>query len=315
MQDWIKKILKWMSIIVGAIAIAVLLRGFGFTSYLIPSEGMENSLFCGDRVLVNKWSYGLRTPMMRWFGYHRWNSQVAGRGDIIVFNNPADLASPYVDCREIYISRCTGIPGDTLWVDSLFSLIPSENRINPDHKQLYSYPREYENQMDSLFTVLSIVDNGLMGQDSIHNVRSFSQYEYYLLEQALDTANWIRQQSTDMSSHARPLIIPGKGQPVRVYPWNIVLLRNMLMLHEGKQAEIVGDTLFVEGEPVQECIFNKDYYWMVSDNSVNLSDSRLFGFVPHDHLIGKAIFIWLSKEPDTSLLKGYRWNRFFQSVK
>ncbi len=312
MQDWIRKILKWLAIFAGAIAIAVLLRGFGFTSYLIPSEGMENSLLCGDRVLVNKWSYGLRTPLMRWFGYHRWNSRTAGRGDIVVFNNPADLGSPYIDRRETYISRCTGIPGDTLWVDSLFSLIPSENRINPDRKQLYAYPREYEGRMDSLLTLLSITGNDLMGQDSARNVRGFSLYEYYLLEQALDTDNWIQRQSTD--SHARPLIIPGKGKPVRVYPWNIVLLRNMLMLHENKQAEIIDDTLYIEGEAVQECIFSKDYYWMVSDNSVNLSDSRLFGFLPQDHLIGKAMLIWLSKEPDTSLLKGFRWNRFFQTV-
>jgi signal peptidase I len=65
------------------------------------------------------------------------------------------------------------------------------------------------------------------------------------------------------------------------------LLRNTLVLHEGKQAEIRNDTLYIEGRPSQHCYFTKDYYWMASNNSVNLSDSRLFGFVPQDHVIGK----------------------------
>ena len=96
---------------------------------------------------------------------------------------------------------------------------------------------------------------------------------------------------------------------------NITLLRNTLVLHEGKQAEIKNDTLYVDEKPTQHCYFTKDYYWMGANNSVNLSDSRLFGFVPQDHIIGKASLIWFSKEKGTGILDGYRWNRYFQSVK
>lgn len=154
-----------------------------------------------------------------------------------------------------------------------------------------------------------------MGQDSIKNVRSFSRYEYYLLEQAMNGNCWIKLLDKKDSIEAlRPLIVPGKGKAVRVYPWNRTLLRNTLVLHEKKQAEIKNDTLYIEGKPVQHCYFTKDYYWVSANNSINLSDSRLFGFVPKDHIIGKASLIWFSKESETGPFGGYRWKRFFSPV-
>lgn len=75
-------------------------------------------------------------------------------------------------------------------------------------------------------------------------------------------------------------------------------------MHEGKQAEIKNDTLYIDGKPTQHCFFTKDYYWMASNNSVNLSDSRLFGFVPQDHMIGKASLIWFSKEKEREYWTG-----------
>ena len=127
--------------------------------------------------------------------------------------------------------------------------------------------------------------------------------------------NWIQPLTEKSEKELKPLIVPGKGKALRVYPWNITLLRNTLVMHEGKQAEIKNDTLYIDGKPTQHCFFTKDYYWMASNNSVNLSDSRLFGFVPQDHIIGKASLIWFSKEKGTGIFDGYRWNRFFQSVK
>ena len=306
---------KWILAFVGAIVIVLLLRGFAFTSCLIPSTGMENSLFQGERILVNKWSYGLRLPLMSAFSYHRWRERPVQKRDIVVFNNPAGIQQPTIDRREIYISRCIGTPGDTLLVDSLFSVSSPEAQFNPDKKRLYTYPASKENLITSLIRTLSITNDGLMGSDDSTHVRSFSRYEYYLLEQAIGDRNWIRPLTEKQDKELKPLIAPSKGKALRVYPWNITLLRNTLVMHEGKQAEIKNDTLYIDGKPTQHCFFTKDYYWMASNNSVNLSDSRLFGFVPQDHMIGKASLIWFSKEKGTGILDGYRWNRFFQSVK
>ena len=307
--------LKWIFAFAGAIAVVLLLRGFAFTSCLIPSTCMENSLFQGERILVNKWSYGLRLPLMSLFSYHRWCERSVRKQDVVVFNNPAAIGQPTIDRREIYISRCIGTPGDTLLVDSLFSVSSPEAQFNPDKKRLYSYPATKEQLITSLMQTLSITNDGLMGSNDSTHVRSFSRYEYYLLEQAISDQNWIQPLTEKSEKELKPLIVPGKGKALRVYPWNITLLRNTLVMHEGKQAEIKNDTLYIDGKPTQHCFFTKDYYWMASNNSVNLSDSRLFGFVPQDHIIGKASLIWFSKEKGTGIFDGYRWNRFFQSVK
>ena len=307
--------LKWIFAFAGAIAVVLLLRGFAFTSCLIPSTGMENSLFQGERILVNKWSYGLRLPLMSLFSYHRWCERSVRKQDVVVFNNPAAIGQPTIDRREIYISRCIGTPGDTLLVDSLFSVSSPEAQFNPDKKRLYSYPATKEQLITSLMQTLSITNDGLMGSNDSTHVRSFSRYEYYLLEQAISDQNWIQPLTEKSEKELKPLIVPGKGKALRVYPWNITLLRNTLVMHDGKQAEIKNDTLYIDGKPTQHCFFTKDYYWMASNNSVNLSDSRLFGFVPQDHIIGKASLIWFSKEKGTGIFDGYRWNRFFQSVK
>lgn len=308
------KNLKWITAIAGAIVIMLLLRGFAFTSCFIPSQGMENSLFEGERILVNKWSYGLRLPFMSLLSYQRWNSRPVRKEEIVIFNNPANSSAPATDLKEVFISRCIGVPGDTLLVDSSFTVLPAQGADSPDLKRLYRYPAPKEQQLDSLLSILSICPNELMGRDSANHVRSFSRYEYYLLEQALNSNCWIQPIQAETGRTAHPLIVPGKGKMIRVYPWNRTLLRNTLVLHEGRQAEIRNDTLFVDGRPAQHCYFTKDYYWMASNNSVNTTDSRLFGFVPHDHVIGKASLVWFSKEPGSGLFDGYRWKRFFQPV-
>lgn len=114
MNNW-----KTAGTVIGIILVIVLLRGCVVTSYLIPSSGMENSLFQGERILVNKWSYGLRLPFMSLWNYHRWGDSPVQKEDIIVFNNPANLSESAIDRREVFISRCIGVPGDTLLIDSL----------------------------------------------------------------------------------------------------------------------------------------------------------------------------------------------------
>ncbi|KAA6307309.1 Signal peptidase I, partial [termite gut metagenome] len=110
---------KWLIAISGAAIIVLLLHLFAFTSYYIPSAGMENTLIQGERIIVNKWSYGLRLPFMSFFPYTRLKERGIEKGDVTVFNNPANTLQPVIDRREIFIGRCGGIPGDALLVDSL----------------------------------------------------------------------------------------------------------------------------------------------------------------------------------------------------
>ena len=285
-------------ILTTVILTVVLLRECVATSYLIPSSGMENVLYQGERILVNRWSYGLRLPFMKLWGYHRWAENDVAREDIIVFNNPANRKEKVIDQREVFISRCIGLPGDTLLMDTLFNISAAANS-SPDQKFLYAYLKEKEAQLDSLLARLSISQEKPVGGDSIRNIRNFSRYEYYLLEQAMNDSCWISLlHPQEAVANLNPFIIPHQGSTLRVYPWNRALLCNTLLLHEGKKAAIVNDTLYVDGKPVEECHFTKDYHWVVSGSPISLSDSRLFGWVPKDHIIGKASYIWFSADKE-----------------
>lgn len=283
-----------------AVALVLLIKTFAFTSCTIPSTGMENSLYQGERVLVNKWSYGFRVPFSTW----RWLGRPVGRGDIVLFNNPHPRSlQTAVNRRELFISRCVGISGDTLMLNDEL-LVTNERVWSPDSKSLYVYPYMAEDTIRCAMRQSGITGNRLVGYADEKYIRSFSHYEYYLLRQRLSGKVELAPLYREEANKSHPFVVPAKGKPVDVYPWNAALLCNTILQHEGKRAAVKGDTLFVEGKPVTAYTFGKDYYWMASNNPVNLCDSRLFGLVPDDHLIGKAVRVWFSS----------RKGRFFQRV-
>ena len=289
-----KRIPISIKVLLTAVLIVLLFKAFVFTSCAIPSTGMENSLYQGERVLVNKWSYGLRIP----FTTVRLLADKGEKGDIMLFNNPtpASWESP-IFARDLYISRCVGTPGDTLMLNDEL-LVTGEKALSPDSKVLYSYPHTAEDTLQQVMKTLGIQENPLIGYADGMYVRSFSHYEHYLLKQKLDGQIDLQPVHGNDSTKSHPFVIPAKGKKVQVYPWNMTLLCNTLVHHEQRKAEIKNDTLYVEGKPATWCVFNKDYYWMASNNPVNLYDSRLFGLVPHDHLIGRVFTIWYSPKKE-----------------
>ncbi len=303
-----KQLLKAVLI---AAALVVLIKVFAFTSCTIPSTGMENSLLRGERVIVNKWSYGLRLPLMGMTGYHRLAARGVERGDIVLFNNPAGKGT--IDRRELFINRCIGLPGDTLMLNG--QLIQTRDQVlSPDSKLVYAYPGEQEDLVVEAMRRVGIGDNKLVGFDRGDFLRSFSHYEIYLMRQELRGQFTFRSLQTDTADGVHPFVVPARGRAVRVYPWNAKLLCNTIVQHEGRQARLQGDTLWVDGRRVTSYTFTKDYHWVASNNSVSLCDSRLFGFVPDDHIIGRASLIWFSKDTEEPFWHGFRWKRFFRLV-
>lgn len=282
-----RRLLYILLLLLATVLLVLLLRGCAVTSCLIPSTGMENTLRQGERILVNKWSYGLRLPGMAWWGYRRWRERPVGRGDVVVFNNPANHKEPLISRRETYIGRCIGLPGDTLWVDSLF-VVHRPQWQGPDAKSLYRYPRRQQAVLDTLLRRLAITTDAAWPLDSLHLLRSFSRYEYYLLQQASTDGQWLQPWYAGQALPLHPLVVPRRGVPVEVHPWNVVLLCNTLLLHEHRKAALRGDSLLLDGKPVSHCRFSKDYHWVVTDNAANTTDSRRFGLVPKDHFIGRA---------------------------
>jgi signal peptidase I len=113
-----------------------------------------------------------------------------------------------------------------------------------------------------------------------------------------------------------PLVIPAKGWTIDVTNKdNLYRYAQTIVLYEHANATIIDDKLLINGQPVTQYTFKQDYYWMMGDNRHNSLDSRYWGFVPEDHIVGKPLFVWLSKDSFNPGLSSIHWNRMFRSVK
>lgn len=230
--------------IIGAFCVTFLLgwliHSFLWVQYTVVKNGQEPVFYPGDRVVVNRMSYGLRLPFEGWLGYHRWGENKPLVGDWIVYNNPVDKEKNIAD-RSLYLGHCIAVPGDTVW---------------------------------------------------------------FTWNQSLASKN--------LGSSSFPFVIPGKGYPVEVTPWNIRLLCNTLNKHEGKGSVIFKDSiLLVDGLPRKKIVFSQDYFWVHSGRRLNSGDSRLFGFIPMSHLLGKAFMISYSFDSKQSFFYKIRSSRLF----
>ena len=112
-----------------------------------------------------------------------------------------------------------------------------------------------------------------------------------------------------------PIWIPKRGATIELTPENLALYRRCIKNYEHNELEEKDGVVYINGEKATTYTFQYDYYWMMGDNRHNSADSRSWGFVPEDHIVGKPIMIWLSLDKDRSLFDGgIRWNRLFRWV-
>jgi signal peptidase I len=111
-----------------------------------------------------------------------------------------------------------------------------------------------------------------------------------------------------------PIWIPKKGQTIRLTLENLPIYERCIRVYEGNDLQTKGRQIFINGQKADRYTFKLDYYWMQGDNRHNSADSRYWGFVPEDHIVGKPLFIWWSSDPDRNGLSGVRWNRLFRWV-
>jgi len=304
---------KWIRTLLAAIFVVLLVRYIAFTSIIIPNNGMANSLLRGDRVLVNKWSFGWRTPMIPFFGYHRIGYNRIKRGDIVLFNSPisnkTSLKNKQIVDGHLLINRCYGLPGDTIYLDSINEVI--ETVELPDYKQRYAYDANLEDSIKKRICSLNIKENELLPiSDSIKHIRSFSHYEHYLLTDGYQKKSCFKLVDCTKIQKNHQLAIPNKGTIMQVTPQNRILFCNTLRLYEQVNASIKNDSLFINNKYASSCIFNQDYYWMRTDNSINKVNSSTFGLLPESHIIGKATHILFSISPKT----GWRKKRTLKTI-
>jgi signal peptidase I len=111
-----------------------------------------------------------------------------------------------------------------------------------------------------------------------------------------------------------PLTVPKKGETVKLTVENLPLYERIIDLYEAHELEVKDNIIYIDQAATDSYTFAMDYYWMMGDNRHNSADSRYWGFVPEDHIVGKAVFIWLSLDKEKSLPANIRWKRLFNVV-
>ena len=106
-----------------------------------------------------------------------------------------------------------------------------------------------------------------------------------------------------------PVWIPKKGATIALTMDNIAVYERPIRVYEDNELEVKNNQIYINGRLAKSYTFKLDYYWMMGDNRHNSLDSRYWGFVPEDHIVGKPIFIWWSSDPDRKGFGGIRWNR------
>ncbi|MFI5157995.1 MAG: signal peptidase I [Sphingobacteriales bacterium] len=277
-------------------------------------------------------------------GYHRLPgfSEVK-KGDVVVFNYPMDADSPLyrpVDKRENYIKRCQGVAGDTLSVVNGQVVVNGKKAPNPPGEQTeYSYTTVGEEVnpeiMDELH--ISYYDPGrptvpTMTTESAHTLSTYSNVKNLMpvispKDQA-DIYNPVfpLKYPIDVKLHNKlprygwnvdnfgPIIIPKKGWTVKLDSMNFPLYERCIEVYEHNKVEVKGDDIYINGQKTNNYTFKMNYYWMMGDNRHDSEDSRYWGFVPEDHIVGKAIFIWMSWDDNASFLHKIRWGRLFNII-
>ncbi len=112
-----------------------------------------------------------------------------------------------------------------------------------------------------------------------------------------------------------PIWVPKKGVTIQLSTKNLPLYNRIIEVYEENDLKVKDGQIYINGNAVKEYTFKMDYFWMMGDNRYNSADSRYWGFVPEDHVVGKASFVWLSLDKNKSFLAKIRWNRFFMAVK
>ena len=256
-----------------------------------------------------------------------------------------------VDKRENYVKRCIGMPGDTIEIRNNQVFIDGKAAKNPE-KLLYNYFIETDGSMlsEEQFRLLDISkdDRVLINGNNNANLMSFlgiqpnaqgqfnPVYHFPMTQKALETAKKlpiIKQVIIEPDSFGGatyfpvdyptgwsrdnygPLWIPKKGATIPLTEENIGLYSRCIRNYEGNTLEVKEGKAYINGQPADSYTFKYDYYWMVGDNRHNSADSRSWGFVPEDHIVGKPIMIWLSLDKDRGIFDGgIRWNRMFRWV-
>ncbi len=233
-----------------------------------------------------------------------------------------------IDKREYYIKRCVAISGDTITIFHSDIYINSKLQAKLDNQQsnyLLNLDSTYS-KSDSLLHLLGINPESVIvnNRGEYEVIVSLTDKKAYSLDTNICVTDLLslKKEPLDWDFYLFPesdqyrwnldyygkLIVPKKGQSITLNTKNIALYKRIIVNYENNKLEIIDNEIFINKEKTTEYRFTKNYYFVLGDNRHNSYDSRFWGFIPEDHIVGKATFIWFSMDSNNSSI---RWNRLF----
>jgi len=341
---------EWVDAIVFAVIAASLIRWAFMEAFTIPTPSMENSLLVGDFLFVSKINYGPRTPktpiQVPLTHAKIWGTEIPSysdaiqlpqfrfpgfgsveRNDVVVFNYPPEFQHP-VDLKTHYIKRCVAIGGDTIEVRDSQVYINGEKGENPEEMQFGYKLRTAQTIRERVFKKNGVWDRSKIpggyfmhakpedadrfrNLDFVDEVIRFKEPESYVNPRIFPDATrfpW----NTDFFG---PLVIPAEGMTIVMDQDMVAMYGSTIRNYEGHgEVDLKEDGLYIDGAKIDKYTFGQNYYFMMGDNRQNSEDSRFWGFVPEDHVVGEAAFIWLSIDPNGSFFSKIRWSRLFSGI-
>ena len=281
----LKRSLKYFLI---ALISALILKSFFIDAFKIPYASMENTLLVGDYILINKAYYSVSTPhyialLNLWLtSYPLIKFKNPKKNDIIVFKFPGYSSEVIPSENTSYIKRVIGLPGDTVQIINGLVYINGRRISQPEN---------------AIFTSSILDENGSIDDRIFPGNKDWNNDNY------------------------GPLVVPKKGENVHLTPYNIAEWEILIDREFGyKAVSSEGSVITIGHKPVRDYTVKKNYYFVLGDNREDSMDSRYWGFVADDLVIGKAVIIYWSWDSFksvnnfTDILKPIRLNRIFKII-
>jgi signal peptidase I len=264
--------------------------------------------------------------------------------DIVVFNWPVDTVYKFrdnsgkraykpIDKKSNYVKRCVGIPGDSLQIKEGIVYINGKILALPERaKPQYSYKIAIDGKtpidFEYLFKDMHITDGAGFtseARDTLY-VAALTEESVARLKNVPGITAVIREVSKGVENgifphinlwnrdNFGPIFIPQQGKNVALNLATLPFYKMIITEYENNNLEVIGDVIKINGVVTNSYTFKQDYYWMMGDNRHNSEDSRYWGYVPADHIVGKPVFIWMSWDTNGKGLGKIRWERLFTTV-
>ncbi len=302
-----------------------------------------------DTIPVAKVKSYTKKPQIPYFRFPAF--QDIERNDIVVFNWPTDTV-PYffyqgpetfdkpIDKKSNYVKRAVGIPGDSLELRDGYVYINGKQNELPDRARLqFAYgftTKEPLRNIQFLKDRYDITEIYPMSNDYKTFRANVTEEGIEMLKNNpnIDQVIPLRAKPGEANpsifphhpsykwntSHFGPIYIPKAGVTVAITPESIPFYKRIIEVYEGEEmgveqkVTVQGNQVLMNGTPFSDYTFKQDYYWMMGDNRNNSEDARMWGYVPHNHVVGKPVFIWMSWDSNEKGFNKIRWDRMFTTV-